>query len=372
MANRKSQMWRVRGATSISGAFIPHLLICPLLFAISSCTAPPASPTTISRPTDTAPVPTPAAPADVIVSSEPWTFEDKDGQLFRTPSYRVYSTATKYNLGQRLPVFLENCLVHYTSTLVDLPRPREAMETYLMGNRPQWTRVTQRFMGSEADVYLKIQRGGFAANGRAILYDIGPRDTFAIAAHEGWHQYTQGSFRAPLTVCFEEGLATYMEGFRWSDTERTRPSFLPWANLERFEQLRSATSRGRLVPLAKLQQSTPQEIIADDPDAALVYYAQVWALIHFLNEGESGKHRAGLQELLRDASSGELARRVRRDAGGRAASAYANRRTGVDLLAIYFGASAEQLDSAYRAFIDQVVRVGAREKVVAGQSPIPE
>jgi hypothetical protein len=78
-------------------------------------------------------------------------------------------------------------------------------------------------MGSDAEVYLKIQRGGFAASGRAILYDIGPRDTFAIAAHEGWHQYTQKSFRAPLTVSFEEGLATYMEGFRWSDDDRTRP-----------------------------------------------------------------------------------------------------------------------------------------------------
>lgn len=367
-ANRPRRNAGTAGACRASAP--ATVLVCAA--ALWGCSAPSASPTTISRPADTTPAVTTAAPADVIVSSEAWTFEDKEGQLFRTPSYRVYTTATKYNLAQRVPVFLERCLVHYTSTLTDLPRPREAMETYLMGNRPQWTRVTQRFMGSDAEVYLRIQRGGFAANGRAILYDIGPRDTFAIAAHEGWHQYTQKAFRTPLTVCFEEGLATYMEGFRWADNERSRPNFLPWANLERFEQLRSATARGRLVPLPRLQQATPQEIIADDPDAALVYYAQVWALMHFLNEGEGGRHRAALQQLLRDAASGELSRRVRREAPARAASSYATRRTGIDLLAIYFGATAEELDAPYRSFIDQVVRVGAREKVVAGESPIPE
>lgn len=341
-----------------------------LVAAFAGCaSAPPASPTAVSRPTEPAAAPALAEPADIVLSSEPWTFESKDGLLVRTPSYRVYTTATKYGLAQRIPLFLERCLIHYTSTLGDLPLPKEPMETYMLGNRPQWTRVTQRFMGSDAEVYLKIQRGGFAAGGRAILYDIGPRDTFAIAAHEGWHQYTQKTFRSPLTVSFEEGLATYMEGFRWADSERSRPKFLPWANLERFEQLRSAHASGKLMSLARLQQATPQDLIADDPDAALVYYAQVWAMIHFLHEGESGKHRQGLERLLRDAASGELHKRIRRELGSRAASAYASRRTGVDLLALYFGERAEDMDGSYREFIAEIVRVGSRDKIVAGESP---
>ncbi|CAG1008266.1 hypothetical protein PHYC_03542 [Phycisphaerales bacterium] len=353
-----------------SGGRWSGVAFAALVVALGACEGTPkASPTAISRPTETSVPAGVAEPADIVLSSEAWTFESKDGLLVRTPSYRVFTTATKYGLAQRVPVFLERCLIHYTSTLGDLPLPREPMETYMLGNRPQWTRVTQRFMGSEAEVYLKIQRGGFAADGRAILYDIGPRDTFAIAAHEGWHQYTQKTFRSPLPVSFEEGLATYMEGFRWADSERSRPRFLPWANLERFEQLRSANSMGKLMSLSKLQQATPQDLIADDPDAALVYYAQVWAMIHFLHEGEGGAHRANLEKLLRDAASGELHKRIRRELGSRSSSAYATRRTGVDLLGLYFGARADDMDAAYREFIADIVKVGSRDRIVAGESP---
>jgi hypothetical protein len=340
-------------------------LVCPLIgvLVVAACSPPRASPSVASGESM-------ASPADVILASEPWTFESATGQLIRTPSYRVYSTASRYSLTRRLPVFLECALIQYTTALCDLPRPKDIMETYVLANRPQWARVTQRFMGQEGEVYLKIQRGGFAARGRAILYDIGPKDTFAIAAHEGWHQYTQTTFRSPLPICFEEGVATLMEGFRWEDSDRTRPRFLPWHNTERFEQLRAAHARGRLIPLAKLVQSSPQEIIDDSGDTALVYYAQVWALMHFLREGEGGMHRSAFERLLRDAAFGELARRIRRDAGSRAASAYAQRRTGSDVFKVYFGRTPEEMEPAYLAFVAHVVRVGARESIVAGRSPV--
>ncbi|MDX2131408.1 MAG: hypothetical protein SFY69_05085 [Planctomycetota bacterium] len=360
-----SSLVRARAAAlllGVSGALAP-----------SCAPSPRAAPATISeRPVAPAPRPAPVVPAPVILSTELWSFEGKDGVLVRTPSYRVYTTATRYAVAERVPVFLERALIHYSTHLADLPRPAEVMETYLMASRPQWARVTQRVMGRDAEVYLRIPRGGFAANGRAILYDIGPSDTFAITAHEGWHQYTQKTFRSPLPVSFEEGLATYMEGFRWADQERLTPTFLPWKNIERFEKLRRAHAAGELMPLERLQQTTPQDIIGDDPDAALVYYAQVWAMIHFLAEGEDGRHRAGLRQLLEDAASGDLGRRIRREAGGRAASSYQLRRTGVDLFPIYFGGSAAEFDASYRAFIAQVVRVGSRERVVAGRSPITE
>jgi len=347
----------------------PAIWCAPLLLMVAGCSQPhPASPSTVSPEPEVKAI----DPADVIVTSEAWTFEDKDGRLIRTPSYRLFTTASKYGLADRMPLFMEHCLLHYSTSLVELPRPERELETYLLANRPQWTRVTQRVMGDQAETYLKIQRGGFSAGGRAILYDIGPRDTFFIAAHEGWHQYTQTTFRSPLTVCFEEGMSCFMEGFRWADSSRTRPDFRPWSNFERFEQLRKAHSAGKLLSLERLQQSTPQDLIAESQEAALTYYAQVWALIHFLNEGEGGRHQPALKQLLKDAASGELSRKIRRDLGPRAASAYHNRRTGVDFFALYFGASADQLDGEYRAFVDRIVRVGARERIATGKSPIPE
>ncbi len=354
----------------------PHaLLLGVCLAALASCTPRPGgSPAAISDPAP-APAPRVAAPAPaapVILSTELWSFEDREGLLVRTPSYRLFTTTTRYALAERIPHFLEQALVHYTTSITDLPRPTGVMETYLMANRPQWTRVTQRVMGRDAEIYLRIPRGGFSAEGRAILYEIGPRDTFAIAAHEGWHQYTQTAFRSPLPVSFEEGLATFMEGFRWGDQERTVPRFLPWANLERYEKLRRAHASGDLIPLDRLQQTAPQDIIGEDPDKALIYYAQVWAMIHFLNEGENGRFRPAFRQLLSDAASGELGRKIRRELGPRASSVYATRRSGVDLFALYFGQDAPSLDASYRAFIARAVRLGGRERIVAGQSPIPD
>jgi hypothetical protein len=355
-------------ARSSAGSLV-RLLAGSLLFAAAGC----ASSTTVS-PGIAAPAPAPTAdtlPANVVVSTEPWTFEAKEGKLIQTLSYRILTTATKSSLVDRMPLFMELALIHYTTALGELPRPQGAMDTYLMANRPQWARMTQRFMGDQADVYLQIQRGGFASGGRAILYDIGPRDTFAIAAHEGWHQYTQKTFKNPLPVSLEEGLATYMEGFRW-DADYQRPNFLPWSNFERFEQLRQAEHNGKLLPLDKLMRSTPQELMAGDPDNALIYYAQVWALIHFFYEGEGGSHKADLQTMLGDAAQGRLIARIQKEAGGRAASVYATRHAGVDLLAIYMGKSAAELDAAYQTFVKDVVRSGSRQKIVTGKSPLAE
>ncbi len=346
--------------------------ILSLLLLLGGCASDPSpqigevSP----APPPTTASPGAAAPAHVI-STEAWTLEGKTGQLITTPHYRIFTTIEKQYILDRLPLFMEAALANYTTSLEDLPAPRQALETYLLATRPQWTRVTQRVMGDQAEVYLRIQRGGFAANGKAILYDIGPRDTFAIAAHEGWHQYSQSTFRTPLPTSLEEGLATYMEGFRWLPGSGPTPAFLPWANLERFEQLRQASIEQRLRPLDEVLLSTPQELLKDNPDAALNYYAQVWALIHFLNEGEEGAYRGALRSMLADAASGELIGKIRAKHGTRAASLYALRRSGVDLLELYTTRNARELDSGYQAFIATAVRVGAKQAIVQGRSPMP-
>jgi hypothetical protein len=343
------------------------------LLVVSGCASSPGASSTSAKPTAAAGAVAAdpnVLPANVVLSVEPWTYESKDGKIISTLSYRILTTVSKTSLTDRMPMFLETALIHYTTALGPLPRPDGAMETYLMGTRPQWARMTQRFMGEQAETYLQIQRGGFASGGRAILYDIGPRDTFAIAAHEGWHQYTQKAFKNPLPVTLEEGVATYMEGFRWDAPGSDKANFLPWSNWERYEQLRQAERNGKLVPLDKLMRSTPQELMAGDPDNALVYYAQVWALIHFLNEDGGGQYSKALRAMVSDAANGRLIPRIQRELGSRTAGVYAARRGGVDLLALYTGRSAGALDSDYQAFIKAIVKTGSRAKIVAGQSPL--
>lgn len=360
-------LWRFARLAAVPG------LVLAALTSLPACESSPSrgSPAAVSS-HDSSPATPTLDPASLVITSEPWTFESKEGQIIRTPSYRIFTTVSKPQIVNRLPVFLEHCLIHYSSSLGDLPRPSSPLETYVMATRPQWEHVTQRVMGKQADVYLRIQRGGFSTSGKAVLYDIGNRETFAIASHEGWHQYTQGVFGTALPVAFEEGLATYMEGFKWDPDDPDRPRFLPWCNFERFEQLRSDYLADRLTPLARLQQSTPQELIADDAESALSYYAQVWALIHFLNEGENGRYRNALRSLLADAASGDLLPKVRSSAGSRAASSLASRRRGVDLFPIYFGTSVDAADAEYRDFVSRIIKLGARQKIAAGKSPLSE
>jgi hypothetical protein len=348
----------------VSAALGLSLLACSQRPAASPgiTAAPTASPAAVSDPT--------LLPARVILATAPWTFEQKEGQVIETASYRIMTTATRTTLVERVPAFMELALNHYVSALGNLPRPNEHMESFIMGTRPQWARMTQRIMGNDADAYLRIQRGGFSTGGRAILYDIGPRDTFAIAAHEGWHQYTQKAFRNSLPTTLEEGLATYMEGFRWNPEQMDRPLFLPWANVERWEQLRQAYRAGKLAPLDRLMRSTPQNLMAEDPDAALIYYAQAWGLIHFLNEGEGGKYQQGLRQLVSDAASGRMYARVNQTLSARGISS----RRGADLLDIYLGETAASLNDEYQAFVKSIVegKNMQRGKVVRGVSPLSE
>lgn len=337
---------------------------------IAACSSPASS--TRGSVNGAAPAVVETRSKDWEATSEAWTFEGREGKLITTPSFRIFTTLPTGNTTRRLPRFLEDAIDHYTTTLGVLPRPTSPLETYIMETRGQWSTLTQRVMGEEAGVYLRIQRGGFSARGRALLFFIGQRDTLAIAAHEGWHQYTQSVFKDTLPAWLDEGVATYMEGFRFDKDDPTRVVFKPWANAERFDKLQSALSRGKLIPLERVLFSTPQDLISSDSDSALTYYAQVWALVHFLEVGERGKYKGALGAMLGDAASGKLVDRVRRSAGSRAASTLANRRRGSDALTIYCGEDLATLSRQYEAFVASLVKLGNKQKIVAGEAPVLE
>ncbi len=309
-------------------------------------------------------------PAVVVTSVEPWSFQGVDGQTIRTAHYRIFTTEKDAILTDRLPRFLEMALSNYRTSITPLPPPRLRLDTYLMDNRPQWARLTQQLLGAAGERFQQIQRGGFATRGVGVFYDIGTFDTLAVAAHEGWHQYTQRSFRESLPIWLEEGLASFMEGHRWDGAE---PLFLPWSNIERFDQLRKARADGRLLDLETLVATAPQDSAASAGETLVTYYAQVWALAHFLNEGDNDAYRAGLQAMLEDAALGRYRRtllvRLGRSEGARAIS---TARGDGALRAYLEGVDMAELSRRYRIFIDQVTAPGSRDRIVAGRSPISE
>ena len=251
----------------------------------TSCTSAPAA-----RP---APVAAPgtsrgALPASLavspVVSTREWRWTSVQGLEVETAHWTIRSSLRSATFTGSLPAFYEAALRNYRNGLVTLPEPPRQLEACVFGTREEWSRYTEHRLGSDAGPYLKMGRGGFTSGGEAVLYDIGPRDTLAIAAHEGWHAYTQRVFRHPLPVWLEEGLACYMEGVR-GNSNGAPPTFMPWRNFERFGELRDVVARERFVSLAELVEGTPQDYLRDGRNTLLGYYAQTWALVHFLMEG---------------------------------------------------------------------------------------
>ncbi len=295
-------------------------------------------------------VPGAALASSVNATRRPWRFEGEPGFLLKTPHYRIYTTVPDTMLD-RVGRFYEQALVHYMSALTSLPEPTSPLETYLFNDRHQWRAKTRQMLPEQAKTFLTLGRGGLTTRGVSVLYDIGPRgtfrDTFAIAAHEGWHQYTQRVFKQHLPIWLEEGIATYMEGYRES-SESLR--FHPRDNPERRRTLRKAVHRDRLIPLDELLSRSPQSFLNEGKEELLTYYAQVWALTHFLIEGEGGRYRGRLTKLLLDACRGrlELPAPSASDTGTGAAACIRE----------YFKREPEAFRREYQRFIDQLTRRG--------------
>ncbi|MCW5767751.1 MAG: DUF1570 domain-containing protein [Phycisphaeraceae bacterium] len=301
-----------------------------------------------------------------VVSRAPWTFEGSAGEVIETTTYRILTTLRPGLLLDRLPIFVESAIAAYTGSFGVLPAPSQRLETYVLATRPQWARLTESLMRERAGVYLRIQRGGYAADGRGVYFDIGVQDTLAIAAHEGWHQYTQTTFRDRLPIWLEEGIAAYMEGYRW-DTLSDRPVFLPWSNVERYDALRSARESGKLMPLEALLVSEPGALLDRSASDPLVYYAQVWALVHWLRESDGGVWRASLERLLSDAAVGRMGQVVPMRVGSGQSGGRAMRSTAV--FRTYFTDDMESASDSYRRFVERITRPGGKDLVVLGRSP---
>jgi hypothetical protein len=332
---------------------VPGLTAAALVLA--GCAGPTASPVASPGMVRGADAATPTV--------EQWEFMGRPGKMIRTDSYRIFTTEADPTLVAAMPVFLEEALNTYTTEFGPLPRPPMKLDTFLMGDRQQWESLTRQLMGEQAGPYLKIDRGGFASGGRAVLRGIGRRDTLAIAAHEGWHQYTQRTFKDLLPVWLEEGAAVWMEGFVM-EPGGARPEFRPWANAERYDQLVRIVNDNRIWPLKQLLATSPQTLIGESTEATLTYYAQLWGLMLFLREGAGGRFAPDLRRVMADAASGRLDEALK---GASAASRLAPR--GIQVFNAYF-ADPEAVGREYTTFLRTITEPRFRPQIVRGESPV--
>jgi len=311
-----------------------------------------------------------AALSEAQVLREPWSWGESTGFVLRSRHYEIQTTIKDESLLRDLPLLMEGALVQYRTALVELPPPPRPMRSMIFDRRSEWSAYTRRKLPQEADLYIGIGRGGYTTGGESVLFNLGRSDTFIIAAHEGWHQYTQTTFADRLPTWLEEGLACWMEGHRFH--RQALPTFAPWRNMERYGALRDAVREDRLVPLTDLMRGTPQEALGEGRATLLGYYAQVWALVHFLHDGEEGRYRDALKRIVQDAAAGQLMRTLMTS---EAIPVEARRsrvlsRGGKWAAMAYFNPDLDELERQYLAFIERAAADGGGNRIWRGLSPI--
>lgn len=312
-----------------------------------------------------------ASTSDPVALAKPWIFDGVEGRKVATNRYFIHTTITDSGVLSRVSSFIESALDHYVTALGPLPKPSEPMNSFLFANREQWATYTKQRLPEDAETYLKIGRGGFTTGKETVFYDIGG-DTYVIAAHEGWHQYTQTTFKHGLPIWLEEGIATYMEGH--GGRRSGQLTFRPWQNMERFRALRRLVEEDRIIPLTRLVNGSPQSFLNEAGRSPLLsYYAQVWALVHFLNEGEGGKYSAALREVIQDAAEGRLAGRLATSTNlpnNRSRRLASSGRGGPWVLLVYFNRDLDQMEKEYEAFVRRIAVWEHWRTIERGDSPL--
>jgi hypothetical protein len=239
-------------------------------------------------------------------------------------------------------------------------------DIYLFRNRGEWERQARTMLGEHAAPMLAMPRGGFTLGGTMVLYDVGLAGTETLLAHEGWHQFVQTEFSSALPAWLDEGVATMMEGHLWraDNAGAVAATFTPWANPERFDELRRLLDGRGLWSLDRLLAEPGGPSSGD----GLAYYAQVWGLVMFLEEGDQHRWRRNLHDLLADAKKGTLGERVALALGAERAAAMAGSSGGwgAAVFETSFG-KVEDVEPAWRAFVSEITGPGMRERIVRGQ-----
>jgi hypothetical protein len=250
-----------------------------------------------------------AMPEPVAYQTEPWKFSHHDGSKLRTAHYVVYTTVTDPTQLAMIPDLVERAYGYYQQLVPPTHEPAERMKVYLLATRNQWATATAHLTGPRAETFLHVRNGGFSDGGVSVLQFVRPSTTGPLLAHEGFHQYLYCCVGPEVPAWLNEGLAVVCEGQRW--TSDRLEDFDPQFNPTRESRLAQAVNRNRLFPVEELLQTNAGNIVQGTSTKVGTYYAQLWALMLFLKEGENGKYAASFERLRRELGTPAAAQHLR-------------------------------------------------------------
>jgi hypothetical protein len=232
---------------------------------------------------------------DVPFETAVWQYRGHPGQRVTTAHYEIYTTLGDERLLAALPQAMETAYLYYRRLVPTAGEPQQPMRVYLFARRDEWVDFTKRFAGPRARTLLKVWRGGYTERGVAAIEYVTHSITFPLVAHEGFHQFLYHCVNGRVPAWLNEGLAVLCEGQRWSDVGLKE--FDPWHNPVRRNTLAEALLRDELRPLEELLRINAGHVVGETTRKIGTYYAQLWALMLFLQEGQEGKYAEGFMRL---------------------------------------------------------------------------
>ena len=278
----------------------------------------------------------------------PDTFGGTAGKRVTTAHYLIETTVDDANLIEKVAQVMEGALGQYRKLAPGVPTTDKPLECFLFANRNQWAQFTESQTGQDAKVYLRINRGGYAVRDWYVAYFIGDRETVSVAAHEGFHQYVGRHFKRRPPPFLEEGLASLFESVEW---ENDLPRWRWDSNPTRSNGLVRAVRGKATLPLSELCTMHAGQVVSKQGFRVEAFYAQAWGFARFLMDGEGGRYRPALAEMLADLAAG---RGAAANAGPGPQGLW-NPRTARPLLEHYLGKDLDAVDAEYQAYLGQLV-----------------
>ncbi len=238
--------------------------------------------------------------------ASPWPLKKHSGTILDTPHYRIYTTIKDKVFYDAASELAEGQFGRFSR---EIPRrPKDKMTVYIFSDVNQWIAFTEAEFPDQAAEYLRIRNGGYAAGQFAAFYYLGRYSTLTVMAHELFHLYVNQTCREQVPAWINEGLATYFEAHEWDGCE---PVFTPRKNLFRQGNLSEAVGQKKLFPLKELLATHAGQVGKLSQGRVLTYYAQLWALMEYLEDPASGKYHESFSQLLAELGTREMSLKTR-------------------------------------------------------------
>jgi len=245
------------------------------------------------------------AAVDVPFEQSEWRYRGRAGQLIDSEHSAIYTTIREPDLVAWLPQTMETAFRYYNELIPSDKRPEGRMPIYLFAAREEFEDFNQRRFGADrAELLNRIRNGGFMEQVLTVVEYVNHDATFPLMTHEGFHQYLHYYSDSRVPAWLNEGLATLCEGQRW--TSNGLSEFDKWLNPLRRNRLAEALLRDDLFPLSQLLRINAGHVVGGSSRKINTYYAQVWALLLFLQDGENEKYREPLARMLTVVGTGNL------------------------------------------------------------------